>query len=58
MIAETTVMIPQQGRHRLKIAMVDPGVVLDKIEIIFGKNENLPSYFGAPETKFKSEEEK
>lgn len=36
------------GRHELKIYMVDPGVVLDKLTVDFGGLR--PSYLGAPET--------
>jgi hypothetical protein len=31
--------------------MIDPGVVIDKIEITFGKSKG--SYFGVPETLVK-----
>jgi len=48
-IAEAKVSIPQAGNHTLKITMIDPGVVLDKIEIV--KGQEAPSYFGARETK-------
>lgn len=40
--------VPGAGQHVLKVTMVDPGVVLDKVEIVFG--ERKASYFGAPET--------
>ena len=33
-IIETKVAIPQIGEHKLKISMVDPGVVLDKIDVL------------------------
>jgi hypothetical protein len=37
------------GQHVLKVYMVDPGVVLDKIVIDLGGLR--PSYLGPPETK-------
>jgi hypothetical protein len=37
------------GRHSLKITMIDPGVVLDKIVIDLGGLR--PSYLGPPETR-------
>lgn len=40
--------IPTTGEHILKITMVDPGMVIDKIEIVQGKKDQ--SYFGARET--------
>lgn len=49
-IAQAKVTISQPGRHRLKIMMIDPGVVLDKIEIVMVEEERLSSYFGATET--------
>ncbi|MEB2774672.1 glycosyl hydrolase 115 family protein [Algoriphagus sp. D3-2-R+10] len=49
-IAETKVIIPQTGRHRLKITMIDPGVVFDKIEMVMNKEgEKVDSYFGSKE---------
>jgi hypothetical protein len=50
-ITEAEVTIPQAGRHRLKITMIDPGVVLDKIEVLMNKGEKVNSYFGSLETK-------
>lgn len=35
--------------HPLTVTMIDPGVVLDKIEIVSGEKQD--SYFGAPETR-------
>jgi len=48
-IPECKINIPQKGKHTLKIKMIDPGVVIDEFEIIFGKKED--SYFGSVETK-------
>jgi hypothetical protein len=50
-ITQADITIPQAGRHRLKITMIDPGVVLDKIEVIMHKDEKANSYFGSAETK-------
>lgn len=44
-IVVSEISIPQAGRHQLKIEMIDPGVVLDKIEIVTDEKTN--SYFGA-----------
>ena len=41
--------VMRAGRHVLKVYMVDPGVVLDKIVIDLGGLR--PSYLGPPETK-------
>ena len=46
-ISKSVHTVPQAGEHTLKIWMVDPGVVLDKIVI----GETKPSYLGPPETK-------
>ncbi|UCS92126.1 glycosyl hydrolase 115 family protein [Echinicola marina] len=46
---ETEIHLPFSGKHSLKITMVDPGVVLDKIELI--KAGQSSGYFGARETK-------
>jgi hypothetical protein len=50
-IPECQMNIPGKGEHVLKIAMVDPGVVLDKIEVVMNKGEKVNSYFGSAETK-------
>ena len=47
-IQTITSKIETEGKHTLTIRMIDPGVVLDKIEIHFG--ESKKSYFGSPET--------
>jgi len=48
-ITVTKTNIPQAGRHQLKIAMIDPGIVLDKIEIV--SSEKGHTYFGSAETE-------
>lgn len=50
-ITQAEVTIPQTGRHQLKITMIDPGVVLDKMEVVMNKGEKVNSYFGSIETK-------
>ena len=47
-IGKTSHTINAPGPHTLKITMVDPGVVLDKI--IVDLNGLRPSYLGPPET--------
>ena len=47
-IQEINVLIQEKGKHKLKIKMIDPGVVIDKIEIVIGEKKN--SYFGTSET--------
>jgi hypothetical protein len=47
-IDTTTHSIATAGKHILKIWMVDPGVVMDKIVIDLGGAKE--SYFGPPET--------
>ena len=39
--------IPGRGTHTLKITMIDPGVVIDKIEIVIG-GEQPDTYLGMP----------
>jgi hypothetical protein len=46
-IQEIKALIPENGKHNLSIRMIDPGVVIDKIEIVTGERRN--SYFGAQE---------
>src|SRR5713226_5357702 len=46
---QTTLEVAAAGPHVLKIYMVDPGVVLDKIVLDVGGLR--PSYLGPPETK-------
>jgi hypothetical protein len=41
-------VVAKPGKHTLKIRMMDPGVVLDKIVLDFGGMK--PSYLGPPET--------
>ncbi len=40
--------MPKEGQHRLKVWMVDPGVVIDKIILDFGGLK--ASYLGPPES--------
>ena len=48
-IGSSTLDVTTAGAHVLKIYMVDPGVVLDKLVLDTGGAR--PSYFGPPETK-------
>ncbi|MDX8339378.1 glycosyl hydrolase 115 family protein [Draconibacterium sp. IB214405] len=48
-IASINAKIENEGNHTLTIRMIDPGVVLDKIEINFGETKS--SCFGSPETQ-------
>lgn len=47
-IQEIQSIIKTPGKHTIKIRMIDPGVVIDKFEVILGKKND--SYLGAPET--------
>jgi hypothetical protein len=47
-IQESEAVLKKDGIHSLKIQMIDPGVVIDKIEIVTGQEKD--SYFGAEET--------
>lgn len=49
-IQELKSRLNNPGLHTLKIKAIDPGVVIDKFEIVFGAKKN--SYFGSPETRF------
>lgn len=48
-IRESKLSVQEKGKHRLKIMMIDPGVVIDKIEIRTEKSFG-ESYMGAKET--------
>ena len=43
----TRMHIKKGGMHRLKIYMIDPEIVIERI--IFNPDNRHPSYFGAPE---------
>ena len=45
--------VERTGYHRLRIKMVDPGVVLQRIVLDMGGVK--PSYLGPPESYFKKE---
>nr|WP_321355171.1 glycosyl hydrolase 115 family protein [uncultured Draconibacterium sp.] len=47
-IQKIQTMIAEKGKHTLQVKMMDPGVVLDKMELVF--EEPGSSYFGVPET--------
>ncbi|HYC83600.1 MAG TPA: glycosyl hydrolase 115 family protein [Chryseosolibacter sp.] len=55
-IKQVKLTITQAGTHLLKITMIDPGVVLDKIEVVLNQGEKLNSYFGSPETKVNTQQ--
>ena len=48
----TRVKVGKGGLHKLKLIMVDPEVVLERI--VVNPDNNHPSYFGAPEHQFAS----
>jgi len=45
---QTTLNIAKPGYHTLKVWMIDPGVVVEKILVNMGGLK--PSYLGAPES--------
>ncbi len=45
---ETKLNVEQPGYHTLKIGMVDPGIVLEKLVVSAGALK--PSYLGPPES--------
>ncbi len=47
-IWDVNMSILERGKHVLRIKMIDPGVVIDKLELVFGERQG--SYFGLPET--------
>lgn len=51
-IGRTTHRVTRPGRQTLRIWMVDPGVVLDKLEAATGGTRLLPSFTGPRETAY------
>ena len=44
----TSLRVPAPGRHALKVWLVDPGVVLQRVELVFG--DARPTYLGPRES--------
>lgn len=49
-IRSATLKLEHPGAHTLKISMIDPAVVLQKIEVVTDTSQHRSSYLGAPES--------